>query len=188
MNQMSYTKGGLLLLSLGLLSGFLSGCSGSVGYTYSQSRAETVASDDVRRDASVEMVIRNRTDHAVNVDLNWEDDGGPLPLRTSRGLGGIQGAQTRTFKITPRWRRISLTVTFVEPDRLALPRPPVHLIGGPPAVEIGPGDRLEWEITWFSGRYSVQLTAHDRPVVPLRVSLEDAKGARPPPFTSERSP
>jgi hypothetical protein len=162
---MNHSNCAILLLSLGLVSG----CAASLTFPLSRSGGERVAADNVRRDASVEMVIRNRTDHAVNVDLNWEDDGGPLPSRTSQGLGGIQGAQTRTFTVTPRWRqvlgrwRISLTVTFVEPDRLALPRPPAHLLGGPPAVEIGPGDRLEWEITWFSGRYRVQLKAHDGP-------------------------
>ena len=64
MNQRSYTKRGLLLLSLGLVSGCAS------------AYRATNTSDDISSGASVEMVVLNQTQNAVRVYLIWEDRGG----------------------------------------------------------------------------------------------------------------
>ena len=170
---MNRTKSGLLLLSLGLVSG----CSGG-------GRAGIVSEDS--QDAFVEVFVLNRTEDVISVSVQGVDRGGPPQLFSGRGLGRLAGGQRGMIMVPHRLRRISLSIRVLE-QRLDQRRLLVDRYSGP-AVDIGPGDRLEWEIGRVGDLYSVQLTAHDSPDPPLRVSREDGEGARAPRFTSERSP
>ena len=175
MNRMSYTKSGLLLLSLGLASG----CSGG-------GRASFVAGDST--DAFVEVVVRNRTNDVVRVEVRWADTGGPPQIFSNRVLGSLAGGQTGSIDVPHRLRRIRLNVRLLRPGRPDLPPSPVSNVSGP-AVDIGPGDRLEWEIVRIDELWFIRLTAHYSPGAPLRVSPEagphDGENARSPPLTSE---
>ena len=116
MNQRSYTKRGLLLLSLGLVSGCAS------------AYRATNTSDDISSGASVEMVVLNQTQNAVRVYLIWEDRGGLGTSRSRRLLRQIQGGETGTFTVPQRWRRISLAVALVRPENLgAPPQSPIRI-------------------------------------------------------------
>lgn len=149
MNQKSYQLVGMLLLSIGLVSG----CA-------STNRA-IIATDEVSRDAVVEMVVHNRTQDGMRVDLNWEDLGGGGRERSGRRLGDIPAGGTGTFSVPNQWRGISLTVRVLRGGRANLFPSAAGGYRGP-VVEVGPGDRLEWSILGVGNLFSVQLIAHDQ--------------------------
>jgi hypothetical protein len=151
MDQKSYQFVGMLLISIGQASGCASTNRG------------IIATDDVSRDAVVEMVVHNRTQEVMRVDLNWESLGGGGSPRSQRRLGDLPAGGTGTFSVPNRWRGISLTVRLLRGETANLfPSVAVDGVQRGPVVEIGPGDRLEWSILGVGNLFSVQLIAHDR--------------------------
>lgn len=153
-----------LLLFLFLAAGLVSGCA-SAGRV-------AVASDEVSADGAVEMVVRNRTSDVVRVFVNWEDQGGGGIERSRRRLGDLQGGATETFRISNRWRKISLSVDPLQRTGVDPARPPVPGVVGGPIVEIEPGDRFAWEILRIGVLHTIRLTAHTGPDSPVQAQSQ----------------
>lgn len=148
--------GGILLLSIGMVSG----CAHT-------SLLNTNA-DDSGSDGAVRMVVVNRTPDLLRIWANWEDVGAGALRRGSRQLGQLLGEETGRYTIPYRWRGVSLSVEPVlrtpSPRLPQAPRPgPRDPLPHGQVVEIGPGDRLDWEIEATLGFYVIRLRAHDNP-------------------------
>ena len=128
MERRSQQLGGVLLLSMGLVSG---------GASASQANA---ASDGIDSGAVVEMVVINRTPGTVTAYVEWRGAGGRVPL------GEVRGRQTRIF-VTPHRDlefRLSLNVLSTPPvltGAATRRREPTQSF-----VTVYPGERYEWEI------------------------------------------
>ena len=128
MERRSQQLGGVLLLSMGLVSG---GASASQANT---------ASDGIDSGAVVEMVVINRTPGTVTAYVEWRGAGGRVPL------GEVRGRQTRIF-VTPHRDlefRLSLNVLSTPPvltGAATRRREPTQSF-----VTVYPGERYEWEI------------------------------------------
>ena len=85
---MNYTKCGLLLLSLGLVSGCVS----------------------IQRNTGAQMVVLNRTDVRVRITASEEGIGRGASIRSSRVLGELQANGTGRYTLASTWRRVSLSV------------------------------------------------------------------------------
>ena len=126
MDQKSYQLGGICLLSIGVVVGCAS--------------ANTTL-DDVNSDAVVQMVVLNRTPHAVTAFVEWQ---GGARIR----LGELPSGDTRTFTTPYRGTdfRLSLDVARPSPSSRASPPSPGRSDTRPPFVPVYPGDRYEWQI------------------------------------------
>ncbi len=128
MERKSQQLGGVLLLSMGLVSG---------GTSASQANS---ASDALDSGAVVEMVVINRTPGTVTAYVEWRGAGGRVPL------GEVRGRETRTF-VTPHRDlefRLSLNVLSTPPALTGAAtrrRQPTQSF-----VTVYPGERYEWEI------------------------------------------
>ena len=149
-----YQMGGILLLSIGAMSGCVNVRLGngegsvSIGST----------------DGAVEMEMVNGTQDPVRVWANWEDVGNGTLSRGCRQLGQLQGRATGRYTIPYRWRGVSLAAGPLIASAAAPQAPgpcPKDALPRGQAIEIGPGDQLQWVVEGTGeGRYFVRLTAH----------------------------
>ena len=128
--------GGVLLLSIGLVSGCATPVSdwtraSPTRVSPSANQANT-ASDDIDLDDVVEMVVLNETPNPVSVFVIWESG---VRLR----LGELGGHANRTFTTPLRDTGVWLQLDVLSGSR-GLPR---H---SPSFVTVRAGDRIEWQI------------------------------------------
>jgi hypothetical protein len=119
MDRKSQQFGGVLLLSIGLVSGCASG---------------NTTSDDISSDAVVEMIVLNRTPTAVTVFAWWLE--GPRVR-----LGELSGGANRTFTTPIRGQAVSPSLDVLSGVRRGRSDSPRGRM-----VPVQPYDRIEWEI------------------------------------------
>lgn len=115
MDQKNYGSRGVFLLVLGLLSGCAS------------------ANSPFESDASLEMVVLNRTPNAATVFAWWV---GGARIR----LGEIGGNSNTTFKTPIRDAEVWMSLDVLSNRQVGRPTPPRTFI------PVTGGDRIEWEI------------------------------------------
>ena len=119
MDRKIYRLGGVLLLSIGLVSGCASA---------NQSGSPFDAA------AVVEMTVVNRAPTAVTAFVWWR---GGARIR----LGEVRGSANRTFNTPIRSDEVYLSFEVLSGRQVGRPAPPATF------VPVRPGDRIEWEIS-----------------------------------------